>query len=127
MPTGEPGRGRGEEGKWSDPADAVEKGELTHVAHSSKCHEWAFIAATDWRPVQGEPRLSPGTQLEMGTSNPPDPIRDKATPDFSLFSNIFQSNLVIGLVVKTCNQPLGLDLLGLDLLGLDHPGPLCLI
>ncbi|PWA21440.1 hypothetical protein CCH79_00003140 [Gambusia affinis] len=28
------------------------------------------IPATDWRAVQGEPRLSPGTQLEMGTSNP---------------------------------------------------------
>lgn len=31
MPMGEPGWGKGEEGEWGNPADALEKGELTSV------------------------------------------------------------------------------------------------
>lgn len=44
MPVGEPGWGTGEEGEWGDPADAMEKGELTPV-------KW--LIKVRWSPLWG--------------------------------------------------------------------------
>ncbi|XP_043984777.1 deoxynucleoside triphosphate triphosphohydrolase SAMHD1-like [Gambusia affinis] len=57
------------------------------MQNSFDCHRLIKFArvckvdARDSQSVQGEPRLSPGMQLEKDTSNPPDPIREEGCTD----------------------------------------------
>lgn len=53
MPVGEPGLGRGEEGVWGDPADAVEKGELTPVKWLIKVWWPPFLRANAGQDSEG--------------------------------------------------------------------------